>query len=125
MNQKNIVNLCNIVGNTHNIVSADGKRTGISVRGLARLATGRESGDMFNETRNRILFLMASGVDHNDILKSLKSAWGNVFVVDHKGSDGAKIVTEKAAVAIIKYFAIVDFHILEAAMNSLKESKTA
>lgn len=83
-------------------ISADGKTTGFSIRGLNRLIFNRDSGDLFS---SKLLSDMVNGVDREDIPESLQSRWGKVFTEDAKGSDGAKIVNSKTAVAIIEYYA--------------------
>lgn len=88
-------------------VSADGSKTGVSIRGLERLI-GKKGGlgGMFNSSRSRLYSDMALGVHHYKPSKWLEPAWGKVFDCTTQGSDGAKIVTQEAAVAIITYEAV-------------------
>lgn len=84
-------------------VSADGTKTGISISGLERLLGFVAASNLF--TKNQLLSAMADGTLREDIPKTLEITWGKVFSPDVKGSDGAKIVMEDAAVAIIEYYA--------------------
>lgn len=99
-------------------VSASGTQTGISIAGLEKLLGFKPHSALFNEKRFITLYRMSI----NDPLREtdskwLKPAWGNVFYPLLKGSDGAKIVTAKAATCIIKEYAFGKQN--EIAMNSL------
>ncbi|MEH1933420.1 MAG: hypothetical protein V7L14_06780 [Nostoc sp.] len=87
-------------------ISAEADRAGISVGGLERLIGINTNSGLFSPRRNKLLCDMAEGGIREDIPIWLKPVWGNVFDIFVQGSDGAKIVTQEAAVAIISYYAI-------------------
>lgn len=79
-------------------VTNDGKETGISISGLARL-TGIK--------RQTISELVNNLHDPagNSYPKSLESLQGNVFNPQVEGSNGAKIIMEDVAIRIVEYYA--------------------
>lgn len=99
-------------------VSADGSKTGISVSGLERLLGLQPTGQLLTG-RSLILTDMANNAPRESVPKSLKATWGNVFTPHVKGSDGARIVSSKAASCVIKYYAFEKGS--EKAMHSLDQ----
>lgn len=97
-------------------ISADGKQTGISISGLERLLGFVERGSLL-DGRNKLLEDCVNSTPRQDIPNELQPIWGNVFNPRMTGTDGAKIITEEAAVAIITYYAITRKNV--AAMHSL------
>jgi hypothetical protein len=87
-------------------ISADAERAGISISGLERLIGINTNSGLFSPLRNRLLHEMSEGEVRENIPVWLKPVWGNVFDTLVQGSDGAKIITQEAAVAIITYYAI-------------------
>lgn len=100
-------------------VAANGERTGISISGIQRLIGVQDNGQLFLERRNRMLFAMANNERLKTIPESLQPAWGNVFLSNAAGTDGAKIVSEEAASCIIEYYAIERQNVY--AQKSLRE----
>lgn len=99
-------------------ISADGKQAGISIAGLQRLIGLEVNSKLFQSSKNQLLHDMAIGnPGSKTIPELLKPLWGKVFNPVGVGTDGAKIVTEEAAVAIITYYAIERGNV--AAMKSL------
>lgn len=99
-------------------VSADGKKTGISIAGLEQLIGLKPYSVLFQEKRYPTFYRMSINAPQREIeSKWLKPAWGNVFDPSLKGSDGAKIVMAKAATCIIKEYAFAKQN--EIAVNSL------
>lgn len=86
-------------------VSASGDDTGISIRGLEKLGGYEPQGNLFSKTQ--LFNDMENGMHRENIPECLQPVWGKVFNRALKGSDGARIVTAQAAVAIIEYRAFV------------------
>lgn len=99
-------------------VSSDGERAGISIMGLERLIGFEARGSLFAKGRK------LNELPDLDAQLKIDSEWlnpvqGKVFYPQLKGIDGAKIVTQEAAVAIITYEAVERNN--PVAMNSLAQ----
>jgi len=87
-------------------ISSNGKRTGISQSGLARLCGLGDRANIFKEYQNKMLHELSNGtIGWEKCPDCLKPFIGKVFEEAVKGSDNAIVVSEDAAVAIIEYYA--------------------
>lgn len=87
-------------------ISSNGKRTGVSQRGLARLCGLGDRANIFEPYQNKMLHLLSNGtLDCESCPECLRPFIGKVYEWAVEGTDGAKVVSQDAAVAIIEYYA--------------------
>lgn len=98
-------------------ISADGTQAGISISGLEKLLGYSSSSMLFNQNQNKLLWRMVNDTPCETDPELLKPVWNKVFNPSGVGTDGARIVTEEATVAIITYYAVERNNI--AAMKTL------